>query len=378
MLTAVPYFHSVQPSKDSAWIRNYLSVSIECFEMFLIHLRSNGWTTVFLDEMYRLKKSGDAKGKYCVITFDDGYVDNYIFVYPLLQKYQMKGTIFVSPECVDNTRDKAELFHADLSSKDPGEYSITAYLNWDEIKEMQDSGVIDIQSHTMTHTKYFTSAKIVSFHHPGSDSIYAITNRFPDTRQRYFSTENFEQLIPYGSPIFEQKSAVLTRIHQVSNDFEQEIVAGLKRDSWSNDMDFEAHFEKIKRIYKDYLARKAIFSWIENDQDFNVRLRYEIADSKKVLEKMLGKPVEFLCWPHGENDERAHSVALESGYLATTSGKSGASGKRQDRFERFGVRMQKNKFISKLHWRYKLNSSVGLFPDYLLKKLYEGIRYGVW
>ena len=43
----------------------------------------------------------DATGKDIVLTFDDGYLDNWVFAYPLLEKYNLRGTIFVNPEFVD-------------------------------------------------------------------------------------------------------------------------------------------------------------------------------------------------------------------------------------------------------------------------------------
>ena len=64
-----------------------------------------------------------------MLTFDDGYVDNYDELFPLLQKYNAKATIFVISDAVYSEH----------------------YLKEAQIKELSDSGLVSIQSHTKTH-----------------------------------------------------------------------------------------------------------------------------------------------------------------------------------------------------------------------------------
>ena len=66
-----------------------------------------------------------------LITFDDGYRDNYTNAYPILAKYGYTGVIFVITSFLDR--------------------NIPQYITWDMAKELQESGVIDIQSHTVNH-----------------------------------------------------------------------------------------------------------------------------------------------------------------------------------------------------------------------------------
>lgn len=375
---AIPYFHSIQPEPDLSWRRNFLTIKVAVFEQFLCYLKKNSWETIFLDEMYDLKKSGfRRKGKYCVITFDDGYLDNYTYAYPLLKEYGMKGTIFISPDCVDIKRPKSERDTHKNHLVSGIESHSTAYLNWDEIREMQASGIIDIQSHTMTHTKYFCSDKIASFHHPVDDCIYATINEFPEYRSNYFRVKDFEKLLPYGTPFFVAKSAVVSKIHYVNAEFNAEISKQLSKQISSGDYDFSSLLKIINPTYQSFLKQRKVIVEIESEADFIKRITYEIAGSKKVIEEKLGKPVEFLCWPHGENNALAHQIAMDSGYKATSVGKSGANSARLDRYDRFGVSDKASKFISIFKWRYKLNSSIGLFPESQIRSWYEGIRYGV-
>lgn len=357
---SVPYFHSIHDGFRQDWIRNYLTIEMKTFEKFLVHLKRNKWETITLDEMHDLrKKTTRVKGKFCVITFDDGYVDNYIYAYPLLKKYGMKGTIFVSPECIDEKRIKAKnLFDFWQGNIKLESLSVMGYLNWEEMKEMQDSGVIDIQSHTMTHTKYNCSSNIVAFHSPGYDSLYEITNRYPDMRAYYFNDPNFERLIPYGTPIFEQKSSVITRIHVVNQEFEKEVVSSLSKYSMEKLQDAKRCFDAIKPIYERYLKNDELFSSIESEKEYKQRVMYEIRNSKQILETKLNKPVNFLCWPHGDNNEYTHSIAMDCNYLATTMGNATVECDKS-RFSRFGVA---GKGWKKYMWEFKLNMSIDKQP----------------
>lgn len=366
----VIYFHSVQDARDPLWMRNFLTMELSCFELVLCYLSSNGWQTLFLDEMHELrKKAAKPKGKYCCLTFDDGYLDNYIFAYPLLKKYGLKGTIFVSPECVDLNRNKsATLFDVWDGRQDLRSLVKSAYLNWDEMREMQNSGVIDIQSHTMSHTKYFSSDKLVSFHHPGDNCFYPIINRYPQTQTTYFRDPGFEKLIPYGTPLFAESSAVITRKFEIDTSFEQATTALTEPLIRSGGYDVSALMELVKPTYTRFRAQKQLLFCAETDTQYEERLHYEIAVSKAVLEKELCKEVNFLCWPHGDNTTDNHKLAIQAGYKATTVGKSNADPNSLDRFERTGIHVCHLAMLTRLGIRYKLRSLSGRFPEYLIRE----------
>ena len=120
------YYHSVSPSAD-----NEVIITPEILKSELQYLKDEGYTTLTLNEVsdYLLNSSA-IPSKSIVITFDDGYMDNYDNAFPILKELGMKATIFC------------------ITSKLDGSY----YLSPNAIKEMSDYG-IDIQSHTVTHPK---------------------------------------------------------------------------------------------------------------------------------------------------------------------------------------------------------------------------------
>ncbi len=104
---------------------NSMTVTAARMESDLKWLSDNGYTTVLPRE---LAAGVPLPDKPVMITFDDGYRSNYDILFPLLKKYDMKAAISI----VVSATDKGSA-HA---------------LTWDMCREMTDSGLVEIDSHT--------------------------------------------------------------------------------------------------------------------------------------------------------------------------------------------------------------------------------------
>ncbi len=106
-----------------------LSVSPEEFEAQIAYLKDNNYTSITPDQIHDyLTKGVPLPRRPILITFDDGYEDNYEHAYPILKEYGFHATIFVIVNYMET----------------PG------YLTWEQAKEMSRNG-ISIQSHTVSH-----------------------------------------------------------------------------------------------------------------------------------------------------------------------------------------------------------------------------------
>ena len=111
---------------DSARATNkYLYVSPKKLEKDLAYLKKKGYKSLFPEDVFDL----EGAKKPVLITFDDGYENNFTNAYPLLKKYKMKATIFVVSDRIGTEN----------------------YLNEEQIREMSESGLVRIYSHTRTH-----------------------------------------------------------------------------------------------------------------------------------------------------------------------------------------------------------------------------------
>lgn len=120
-------YHSIDYEKG-----NELRVPKEKFKEQMQYLKDNGYTTLTLDELYSfLVNNKPIPEKSVVITFDDGYEDNYSNAYPILKEFGFNATIFVITNTIDNEK---------------------PFLTSAQLKEMEQNG-IDIESHTLAHNE---------------------------------------------------------------------------------------------------------------------------------------------------------------------------------------------------------------------------------
>lgn len=111
--------------------KSSLIISPEKFREHMKGLKENGYTTLTMEDLESyLADSNPIPVKSVIITFDDGYRDNYTNAFPILKEFDMKATIFVVSNLIN------------------GETSLTS----SQIKEMSDYG-IDIESHTVSHKR---------------------------------------------------------------------------------------------------------------------------------------------------------------------------------------------------------------------------------
>ncbi len=120
-------YHAVS---DDLWGIEELFVSPENMRSQLEYLTENGYDPIFFSDLPNL----DQYDKPIILTFDDGYDDNYEYLFPLLREFGVKATVFVISDMLGDEH----------------------YLTDQQAREMSDSGLVDIQSHTATHQQLAT------------------------------------------------------------------------------------------------------------------------------------------------------------------------------------------------------------------------------
>lgn len=121
-------YHSISPTQNP-YIKS-LIVSPEVFQRQMRFLKNNRYNVLSLEALADLiREKKKIPPRTLAITFDDGYRDNYEYAYPVLKKYNVAATIFVIVNEISRPQNDR--------------------LSWDEIKEMQDSGLITFGSHAL-------------------------------------------------------------------------------------------------------------------------------------------------------------------------------------------------------------------------------------
>ena len=123
--------------------KDQMTLSVEDFDAQMKFLVDNGYTVITPDELldaWDTAPEGDSAesvvdrptlpAKPIIITFDDGYADFYKNVFPILQKYNIKVTLFAITDYIN---------------------LYPNYLTWGQMRELQSSGLVDVESHTLSH-----------------------------------------------------------------------------------------------------------------------------------------------------------------------------------------------------------------------------------
>ena len=115
---------------------NYINTP-ESFEENVKALLEDGYTFISMKELNDAYSGKiELPTKPILVSMDDGYYSNYEYVYPILKKYQVKASIFVVTNKIDKEIDGKK------------------YLGWNECIEMQNSGLVEIFSHSKRHVFY--------------------------------------------------------------------------------------------------------------------------------------------------------------------------------------------------------------------------------
>ena len=316
----VVMFHSVM-TRQYGWCFEYLTEVDSDFERKLAYLKERGYETITLKELYNYMKTGESiPSRAIVLTFDDGYLDNWVVVFPLLKKYGFTGVVFVNCDFVDPNEgcryNLEDLWSGRCSMQDIKELG---YLSWAEMREMEKSGAIDIQSHSLTHTWYFKSDKILDFHHPGDQSKYPwlAWNARPDKQYRWM-TDDQERFVPYGAPIYDYGRSLGVRRYYEDGHLRDILINHVKAHGDLHYFEKNRWREELFDVVAQYCKVHALQGRYETEEDYKFRVRHELSENKRILEERLNKKIEFLCWPGGAYNETSLCIARDCGYLAST------------------------------------------------------------
>lgn len=373
--TIIPvlYYHSISLRKNADWIRNYLTLELKYFEIHLREIIQKHFTTCFLKDYY-LHKKGEIQlpSNSICLTFDDGYLDFWTHVFPMLKKYSAKATVFINPELTEYHIPRKTLEDYTCGRASLDEITTHGYLSWEEMAEMEQSGLVDVQSHTYTHTKHFISDRLKGFHNPGYDNTYLAFNLTSNVDVFRYSKEQVQKLMPFGYPVFEQAASVMARKVEINPEFVDEVIELLRDHDWSKKDSSITARRVIQPAYDQYRKDNSIITARESEEDYLKRVEKEISESRNLIADKLNKEVDFCCWPHGENNQTVHDLAMESGYLASTAGKLTVPYEDPQRIIRMGMRQyMNNRLITIIRSFIRIKSFQEKLPYPLLTKLYR-------
>ncbi len=156
---AVPVlmYHHVSP------VDGMITTSPANFESQLEWLKRRGYRSLTTAEFAGHLNGQPVPRKSVLITFDDGYLDNWVYAYPLLKKYGYTAAIFLVTSWIGDGPPRNHLGQGELPAT-PSHRECEALieqgrgdsviLRWSEIEAMRADGACEFHSHTHTHTRW--------------------------------------------------------------------------------------------------------------------------------------------------------------------------------------------------------------------------------
>lgn len=160
-------YHDVVPGKKDVWF----DLTTKEFEDEMAALKAAGANVVPLaDVVAHLEDGKPLPEKAIALTFDDGTLGNYTEAWPVLNRYNYPATFFVHTAYV-------------------GRPSSKEHMTWDQLRELQKTGLIDVQPHTVNHPDDLSKMTDDEIRHEVGDSK-AVLEKEMGTKVRFFAYPN--------------------------------------------------------------------------------------------------------------------------------------------------------------------------------------------
>ena len=253
-------YHSIDSEKNKG------GIFVDEFEEHIKWIKDK--KTFKMEELkgldYKLPKNS------ILITFDDGYKNNYTLAFPILKKYNMKATIFLNTKFIEKDE---------------------AYLNWDEVREMYESGLIDFQLHTHSHQLTVKDIEVLAFYDNESSPYFKRESYSLFFDGNYDEKKDAKKL--NGLPVFKLRSKISIPGYKPKKNFVEKYRSIVELQENKSEKEKKKFLNRLFKEKKDEFFDKI------SEEQFKETVKFEILENKKIISEKLGKVPDCLAYPWG-------------------------------------------------------------------------------
>lgn len=150
-------YHHISPKPG------LVSCTPENFLAQMQWLAENDWQTLSTDDFSEGLVRGVWPRKSVLITFDDGYLDNWVYAHPILRDFGQRATIFLITGWIGDGHPRPYAGMVGMPDVPTHKQAMAAategkpdeaFLRWSEVEAMRADGTFDFHSHTHTHRRW--------------------------------------------------------------------------------------------------------------------------------------------------------------------------------------------------------------------------------
>ncbi|MCL0059462.1 polysaccharide deacetylase family protein [Dehalococcoidia bacterium] len=257
---AILMYHRVSPKQDD-W--SFERLSPKNFEMQMKYFCRNYEIISLNDLVQYIKQEKPFPKKAVVITFDDGYKDNYLYAYPILKKYRIPATIFLTSGHIG----RGDLFW------------------WDKV------------SYIVQHTK-INQLDLDEF---GNYPLQSKSEKFEATST---ITENLKKLPDKKKNLLIEELLITSGV-EIPIDLGKEFILSWNEviEMSNNGIDFGAH-----TVTHPILTNLSL-----------PQIEWELIQSKKEIERMTGKQITTFAYPNGNFNTEISKLLKKNGFTCAVT-----------------------------------------------------------
>ena len=256
---------------------HFHEVTPQYLEPYLRYLSENGYRCANVEEMLGILEGRETiREKTVLLTFDDAWTSLWTVAAPLLRRYGLRAVTFAVPGRVSVREGVRTTIEEDPEMEEFGDRGCEMFCRWDELRSLDEEGVIEVESHTFAHEQIPVGAD----------------------QEVPFWTEDSLRAMPMLS-----KPLIWTGEESFRPVDEREI--GQER--WvtrSRMSDALACFEGGR---------------LETETEREEAIRKDLSLCRKRIEEELGRPARILCFPWAVAGEVAREEVRKAGYRAAFS-----------------------------------------------------------
>ena len=346
-------FHTIEPNE---------------FEGHLLYLKRNGYHTIDLDQFVNSLQTQQAlPPKSVLLTIDDARSSVWRFGYPLLKRHNMKATVFAIPGYTQPTSENNDNLQTlgdtnehrqHLKNLDPQDHGL---CSWEQLREMAQSGLINIESHSLFHREVFTDPTICGW---VDQTTKFVTHDSPVTAYLDFkdlgTTLEPEQF--YGLPLFKSSALLAGKPALII----PESVKTFCRERYGR----QSHEDTLRELAASGLLDEI---GVQTQAEMEAVIEQDLSVARELIQQQISPDMgQHLCLPFTHGCplviDIAHRIGLQSCSWGTIPGKRINSVSSEDANEAMHLVRLKSDFIPRLPGKQRL-SLIAIYLNKVIRRL---------
>ena len=283
---------------------HFHEVTPDYLEPYLIYLSENGYQTVTSEAISAFALKGTNPGPKCIaLTFDDAWLSLWTVVAPLLKKYRFTAIAYASPSRIHDAISVRPTM-IDAGWQAPASTN-SNFSSWPELKAMHESGTIDIQAHTFSHSVIFCDRLITGFVTPGYNPHIHLRPLMNDIKPyTYVSASDL------GCPLYSQRSRMSDALRFFEPpDSRARCLELVKREGGKAFFERSNWGEVLRKTAGEGSGR------FETEDERRKAIRDELVKTRETLfSRLAGHKALHMCFPFSICGKTAESLLKEAGY----------------------------------------------------------------